>query len=271
MERYEFASSSDIIEDFLFYRLYPDYERAQWTINSLPWDKVQPEKVDDRIVEWVKSSAIFECTAHGGAMNFYQEFADDLDFTQWVSVWIAEEIKHPYVLAKWLKAVGVPFEQSYMEANRDAYPTGKSRVRTLAVNIISEMKAAAWYHMIAQVTEEPVLKRIMLNLSGDEARHAASFFMYAKRYIEHARDPVKEKKELLTILYTWLASSKQRLPFAEFFQDGATDNAKRVEQLEKEFDPHEVEDRICGLFGALAGVEISGPDAIKQAIRKVAA
>lgn len=271
MERYAFAFSDDIIEDFLFFHLHPDYERANWGISSLPWDKIQPEKAEKHIVEWVKASAIFECTAYGGALNFYREFSDDLDFTQWVSLWSADEIKHPFVLAKWLRAVGVPFDQTYMEANRDAYPIGKSRVRTLAVNIISEMKAAAWYRMIAERTQEPVLKRIMFKLSGDEARHAGSFFLYARKYIENATNPAREKRDLLTILYTWIATSQQRLPFAEFFQDGATENVKRVQELAEDFDPRDVENRICGLFGSLAGVPINGPADIKQAIRKITA
>lgn len=271
MERYRFEASKDIVEDFLYCRLHGEYERAQWDLHALPWEKVRPDKVDPRIVEWVKSSAIFECTAYGGAMNFHREFADDLDFTQWVTMWAADELKHPFVLAKWLKAVGVSFPQTYMEENRDAYPAGKSRVRTLAVNIISEMKAAAWYRMISEATDEPVLKRIARNIAGDEARHAASFFLYARRYIEAAIDPVKEKRELLTILYTWLAASSQRLPFAEFFREGGTQNAKRVEELAKDFDPREVEARICGVFGSLAGVTIDGPESIKQAIRQVKA
>lgn len=201
----------------------------------------------------------------GGAIKFYKEFTDDPDLTQWVSMWAADELKHPLVLAKWLKAVGVSFPQTYMEQNRDTYPTGKSRVRAVAVNIISEMKAAAWYRMIAEMTDEPVLKRIAQNIAGDEARHAASFFLYASRYIEAALEPAKEKRELLTILYRWLAASNQRLPFAEFFRDGGTENARRVDELARDFAPREVEARICGLFGSMAGISIDGPDSTKSA------
>jgi len=48
-----------------------------------------------------------------------------------------------------------------------------------------------------------VLKRIYRNIGGDEARHAASFYGYAKRRLGRVDDPKSEQLAALKVLYFW--------------------------------------------------------------------
>lgn len=266
MENHYFAPSLDVLHDFLYFQLEPVYEQSHWRADTIPWGAVAHERIDDQTVEWVRSSAIFECGAHAGALHLYREFTDDPDFTQWVGRWLFEQGRHPLLLTRWLHEVGVPFREAYFHANHARYPQARP-IHTLAVNLIAEMKAAAWYHTLAKLCDEPVLRGLLGHLSGDEARHAATLLLYARRYLAHANDPRRERRELLKCLHSWLLSSRQRLPFAEYLPRGATDNAARVAEMARVFDGEAVERRICAQFGALAGVEINGKDEIKRAIR----
>jgi rubrerythrin len=84
----------------------------------------------------------------------------------------------------------------------------KSLVGTLAINIISEMTAANAYMHMARAKREPLIANMSQRIAGDEARHGASFFAYARRAIEVSDTPERDRLEVLKVMHFWLSASK---------------------------------------------------------------
>jgi hypothetical protein len=131
-------------------------------------------------------------------------FKDDIDFTQWLSVWLYEETKHPHALAKWLSHVGQPLSATFFREGRVITPMTGSQVEMLTFNIISEVVAAMFYTHTAKVSAEPVLKIILHNLGKDEMRHSQGFEHYCKKLIRASDDPDKERIKCLRATWAFL-------------------------------------------------------------------
>ena len=87
-------------------------------------------------------------------------------------------------------------------------PFMKSQTGTLVTNIISEMVAAHAYLQMVGGAPEPLITKLVERLSADEARHAASFFTFARRIIGKAAQPDRERLEALKVLHFWFSASK---------------------------------------------------------------
>jgi hypothetical protein len=92
---------------------------------------------------------------------FMTDLADDVDFTQWISVWFYEETKHPQALLRWLHHLGVGVDDKFIMRGRATSPFMKSRMGTLVTNISSEMVASAAYTRLYRESPEPVLALLL--------------------------------------------------------------------------------------------------------------
>lgn len=262
--------TDNIIKDLKFYNLYEQAEAVRWHYFEIPWDEIDYQKVTPELIEHVKNVVNVEFTTFPGAMNFFREFHDDIDFTQWITVWLFEETKHPSVLIKWLEHFDVSFSSEQMKMRRDVYPVGQSRMGTLCMNIISEMRASGWYLDLTKACDEPVLKIILQKLSGDEARHGTGFYTYAKKIIDTSDNPDLECMRALEMLYVWLVSKiDNRHPAGHFFQN--TENQQGLSETTTTFSNADLMDKkICEMFGRLVGVELHTTSEIKPHIRDFA-
>ena len=289
MDHYYFPPSADVLHDYLFFRLEPEYEKCQWMIHRIPWRQVRHNLVDERTVAYIRASATLKCNARADILRLHQEFVEDGDLTRWLTRRFLEETRQALALAHWLREVGVPLR----EPREAALPLpvqvripemglplrtpeagvplrGRSpgrAIHTLAAEIIAKMTSAAWHRALTEPCEEPVLGNLLRLIVGDEARHAATLFLYTRRYLEHANDRNGERRELLKSLHAWLLDSSRRLPFAEFLPTGGSDGAAHTAEMARAFDGEEVERRIIYQFGALADVEIGDRNGVGEAIR----
>ena len=152
-----------------------------------------------------RETLISELTTFSATERFFADFGEHVDLTQWLTAWLYEETKHPSVILKWLDAFGEKFDSRFMLQGRQSLPFMPERMGTLASNVISEMVASTSYLTLSeQPSIDPVFKQICRNVSGDEARHAASFYGYAKKRLARADNPNKEKLEALKVLYFWV-------------------------------------------------------------------
>jgi hypothetical protein len=193
-----------VIDGLLHYGLFAEAERVRWRMEEIPWSSVDRSKVTVNLISIVRQIALAELTTYAATRRFLQEFSDDIDFTQWMSVWFYEETKHPQALIRWLRQVGELFSGGEMVRGRITAPFMKSRFGMLVTNIISEVHASATYVALIQASEEPVLKQIAKNLAGDEARHATGFFTYARRTFERSGKSDEHRLEALKVLHMWL-------------------------------------------------------------------
>jgi ferredoxin len=240
--------------------LYPQLlqvaEGARWVPDALPWRAFEMEKATTQLRQVVREMAYSEQTTFSATQRFMHAFADDADFSQWVSVWFYEETRHPMVLLRWLALAGEAPDADFVRRGRVSAPFMKSLVGTLVTNVISEMVAAEAYLRLADSAPEPLLGILARRIGADEARHAASFFAYAQRALERA-DSERGRLDALKVLHFW-------------FNEGASvshpvnETMERLRELQSAggalppFLPPG--DRMAKVIGRLTGLPMNTPD-----------
>jgi hypothetical protein len=202
----------------MYARLYDEAESARWRIADVPWRELRPDAVTPELVQLVRDIVASEATTFSATQRFLRDFADDVELTNWISVWFYEETKHPQVLMRWLDAVGASYDDEAVRRARVTAPFMKSKTATLTSNVISEMVAATRYMNLRGNSPEPVLSWIAARLAGDEARHAASFFSFAQRRILMSAEPDTERRDALKVLYLWANEREQMRHPVNMFQ-----------------------------------------------------
>ena len=257
-----------ILDGSRFYRLFDEAERVRWRIADISWADIDKEQVSEPLVDTVCAIAASELTTWSATRMFLDRFEADVDFSQWIAVWLYEETKHPYVLMQWLRCVGQVFDETYITRARSAHPFVRSSMGTLTLNILSEIEASAVYASLAAQSPEPVLASIARLLSSDEARHAGSFYAYASRHIETSSRPTRERIEALKALYFWLTSIKDvQHPVAIVSRQTASMSARGDSGALR----RTVEARMLSMIGTLIGEPLPGPDAVLATIRRLSA
>jgi ferritin len=216
----------------------------------------------------VREMAFSEHATYSATQRFMQTFGDDVDFTQWLSIWFYEETRHPHVLMQWLRAVGETVDDSFVLHGRVSTPFMRSKMGTLVTNIVSEVTAATAYGAMGRAQPEPVLAQLARFIAGDEARHASSFFQFARQRLETAANPQRERLDALKVLHFWLNETEQvSHPINQMLErvraDGATDDALRLVT----FDFGAVKRRITRLIATLIDVDLATPDDVLPALK----
>jgi hypothetical protein len=257
----------DVIGDGLYSRLFDQAERVRWRLDDIAWDRIEHERVTPGLIALVREIAFSELTTTTATRRFLTELADDVDFTQWIAVWFYEETKHPQVLLRWLKQVGVTVDDDFIRRGRATAPFMKSRMGTYVTNIISEMVASSAYTSLARNSPEPVLAKIAQNLAADEARHAASFFAYARRYLETSRDPDADRRDALKVLFVWFHDNNHvKHPVNEFYGRNETRPEIGATMDALEFSRAAPRERAFRLIGELIGVPLDGTSDLVAAL-----
>ncbi|WP_437588892.1 ferritin-like domain-containing protein [Sorangium sp. So ce1000] len=271
----------DVLEGLLHYRLFNEAERVRWRMEDIPWSSIDRSKITPSLVSLVHQIVLAELTTYSATRRFLQEFSEDIDFTQWMSIWFYEETKHPHALVRWLHEAGRAVSGGEIVRGRITAPFMKSRFGMLVTNIISEVHASATYVALTRTTEEPVLRQIARHLGGDEARHATGFFAYAQRAYEQSKNRDAERLDALKVLHMWLNQNGQvQHPVntvglrtsgdQELLEDWsrATTDQTIVEQHSL-MQQRITRERILGLIGNLTEMELKTPEQVLQRIREL--
>lgn len=254
----------DLLDTSLYYSLFREAEAVRWQMSDIPFDEIETDKASPALVGLMRDLASAELTTWTATNQFFEAFKDNVDFTQWLTVWLYEETKHPQALMRWLKHFGESFDVTFMVEGRKTYPFMNSKMGTLVLNILSEIETAAFYLSVSQNVQEPVLKIIAQNLAADEARHASSFYLYAKKRLMTSDNPRLEMFEALKVLFFWLVNNQSvKHPFALF----ANKAAGRVEfdQLDRimSFKTESMYQRMRTMVGNLVGVPLENKEAVR--------
>lgn len=195
----------------LFDELAAGAEAVRWTLAGIPWGDFNHALAPAELRTVVREMAFSENSTYSATQRFLEAFCDDIDFSRWVSVWFYEETRHPYVLLEWLRRAGEEIPIDFVLKGRVSTPFMRSMVGTLVTNVVSEITAAQAYRYLARSSPEPVLGGIASRIAGDEARHAASFFRFARSYL--ARMPgsrgLRDRIRGLEVLHAWLGPTHQ--------------------------------------------------------------
>jgi hypothetical protein len=227
----------------VFARLFDDAERARWRMEDVPWASLDRAAVTPDLVQLVRDIAASEATTFSATQRFLADFADDVDFTSWLAVWFYEETKHPQVLMRWLAQLGEHCDDDAIRRARVTAPFMKSRMGTLVTNIISEVVASSRYMNLSRNSPEPVLAGIAARLGADEARHAASFFTFARKRLAAASDATTERRDALKVVYLW-ANETERVQHPVSMFRGGEAGLKAVKS------------RVIRMIGLLIGAQL---------------
>jgi tRNA isopentenyl-2-thiomethyl-A-37 hydroxylase MiaE len=242
----------DVVRDQLCFTLSARAERARWRMDDIAWDRIDPARAPEPLRVLVKDIAFAELTTSTATRRFLEDLGDDTDFTQWISVWFFEETRHPQVLLRWLSELGVAVDHQFMRRGRATAPLMKSRFGTLITNVISELVASASYANLAARSEEPVLATIAKHLSADEARHAAGFTAYARRYLERSSEPDADRRDAIKVLYLWFQDhANVRHPVSELFARSGDARGTLGS------DDRELRARVFGVIGSIIDLALT--------------
>jgi ferredoxin len=245
-------------------------EIVRWQLAEIPWRELDPAKAPADLRLVVREMAFSENATYSATQRFLDAFCDDVDFSRWVSVWFYEETRHPYVLLEWLRRVGDPQPADFVLKGRVSTPFMRSIVGTLVTNIVSEITAAQAYRYMARTVPEPVLARIAALIAGDEARHAASFFRFAR--LQLSRTPAaslpRERARGLEVLLAWLRGAGQVTHPVQQMIDriGAVGASGSFD-----VDFEAVRMRVVRVVGLLLDVPLRRVDDVEPALREILA
>lgn len=246
----------DLSNQLGYYRLLESSERARWIFREQPWDEIDTSKVTPALIEDVKIAAYAELTTFSATAAFMQLLHDDVDFTQWLSVWFYEETKHPLALIRWLGRLGVPVAQEFIHRGRRITPMTHSPVEMLTSNICSEIAANTAYNQFAKTVEEPVLVQIVKDLARDEMRHSVGFEFYCKQTIERSDDPERERLVALRTAWFLLQPASDGVTQHPVFMTLLKMHCLDIAEVERRYREH-----IVMRIAKMLELDIPGPDA----------
>jgi rubrerythrin len=165
---------------------------SHWTLDDLPWQDFDPQKVDPETVRIVKAAGLVEFNGHEYVRYLCNVFADDADFQQDAERWGLEEVQHGEALGRWAaladpdydhQAAFKRFVEGYKLTTDVTASVRGSRAGELIARCIVETGTSSYYTALAEATEEPVLKEICRKIAADEFRHYKLFYSTLKTYL----------------------------------------------------------------------------------------
>lgn len=144
----------------------------------------------------------------------------------------------------------------------------KSLLGTLVTNVISEMVAAEAYLGLAGSAPEPLLATLARRIGADEGRHAASFFVYARRALECAGGRERGQLDALKVLHFWLNESQSvSHPVNETME-----RLREIQSSGSALPPFTApQERIARVVGLLTGLPIETPGDVQAQLLEVTA
>ncbi len=198
-----------------------------WTLEDIPWDQFDAQKVDPDILKLVKAASLVEYNGGDYATYLCNVFSGDDEFQDAARAWAGEEVKHGRALGRWAEMAdaGFDFEQSFqrfLEGFRlplDATSSVRgSRSGELVARCMVEIGTSSYYTALAEAAEEPVLRAICSKIAGDEFRHYKLFYSYLNRYLE--REGMGRLRRALVALGRVWESEDDVLAYAYYAANG---------------------------------------------------
>ncbi len=242
----------------LFDELATRAERVRWPLDAIRFGEIDGANAPATLRAVVREMAFSENATYSATQRFLDSFFDDVDFSQWISVWFYEETRHPHALVEWLRRVGEPASTDFVVKGRVSTPFMRSIVGTLVTNVISEITAAQAYRHLSRTSPEPVLRSIARFISGDEARHAASFFRFASKELATKRDTLRRDRiRGLEVLQAWLGGA----------QPTTHPVAQMIERVSLDMDFAAVRKRVIRVVGLLLDLPLTRDEDVGLVLR----
>ena len=200
---------------------------GHWTLEDIPWDQFEAQKVDPDLLKLVKAASLVEFNGGDYATYLCNVFRGDREFQHAARAWAEEEVQHGRALGRWAEMADESFdlEQSFqrflagfrlpLEATTSVRG---SRSGELVARCMVEVGTSSYYTALAEAADEPVLKEICRRIAGDEFRHYKLFYSYLNRYLE--REGIGRLRRALVALGRVRESEDDELAYAYFAANG---------------------------------------------------
>ena len=164
-----------------------------WSLNDIPWDELDPHRVDPNLLAVVKAAAVVEANSADYVRYLHRVFASDASFQGAAEIWGHEERQHGDALGQWAERIDPDFNyarclkrfQAGYQIPVDAeHSVRGSRAAELVARCVVESGTCSLYAAIRDASREPVLRTIAGFIAQDEARHYRLFQTHLQRYLE---------------------------------------------------------------------------------------
>jgi hypothetical protein len=162
--------------------------QAGWSLEDIPWDRFDPNKVQRSLLEAVKAASLVEFNAPDYVKYLKRIFCGAPAATlSDIEQWGKEEIQHGLALGRWAEladpsfdfnAAVARFRAGYKPAHftaNDMVSVRGSRRGEMISRCVVESGTSSFYSAIRDAAEEPVLKEIAGRIAADEFRHYKLF------------------------------------------------------------------------------------------------
>jgi hypothetical protein len=244
---------------------------GSWTLDDIPWQHFDANRLDPEIVCLVKAASLVEYNGAAYAHHLCQIFADDLGFRDSARQWGAEEVKHGAALARWAALADPSFDFDaavtrfragyHIDFDWDRSRRG-SRTGEMLARCIVETGTSSYYTALREASREPVLQEICRRIAADEFRHYRLFYktmctclareklgLWARLKIAFGRVAETDDDELA---YAYYAANETEAPYDRRRHGQAY--ARRAFSL---YRPHHVERGVAMILKAV-GLTPSG-------------
>jgi len=169
---------------------------ANWTLETISWDRFDASKVDPEILRNIKAAALVERNAGDYGIYLGRVFADDPAFMDSVNSWVREEIQHGMALGRWaqladpswdFEAAFARFRAGYKLPLDATASVRGSQAGEMMARCIVETGTSSYYSALKDAAEEPVLKQICGKIAGDEFRHYKLFYTHLRHCLKRDR------------------------------------------------------------------------------------
>jgi hypothetical protein len=167
----------------VFESYYRVSEKRRWRLeDDIPWSKIDMKKARQQkaILGILRDATLIESFAPISHMRMLQAHWDDIDVSGVLAIQLFEEYKHYHALKKYLDRIGeVITDEEILEKRRRTSGQGEpvgDPVIALAKYFMSEHFTGHFYLELVRQAREPVLKRILQYIAGDEFRHSRLYY-----------------------------------------------------------------------------------------------
>jgi hypothetical protein len=169
---------------------------ANWTLETITWDRFDGSKVDPEILRNIKAAALVERNASDYGIYLGRVFADDPSFMQAVNGWVVEEIQHGMALGRWAQladpgwdfdAAFARFRAGYKLPLEATASVRGSQAGEMMARCIVETGTSSYYSALKDAAAEPVLQQICGKIAADEFRHYKLFYEHLRRCLKRDR------------------------------------------------------------------------------------
>lgn len=205
-----------------------------WTLDDIPWDRFQPDKVDPDLLCLAKAASMVESNGGDYATYLCNVFPDDAEFQEVAKSWAEEEIQHGQALGRWAMMADPSFDYDetfkrfragYQLPLEAEHSVRGSRSGELVARCIVEVGTSSYYSALAEACEEPVLQAICRKIAGDEFRHYKLFYSHLKRYLE--KEHMSRTRRTLVALGRIRESEDDELAYAYYVANGGDETYDR--------------------------------------------